>query len=206
MLPLTFCVLGPLGYYVGTALSNVIFALYSVAGPVATALLGAISVFALAFGLSRPFFFVCMGIFMTSGVEFVYMPIAMVTSNWLVCGIALGYMIKEKSAEKRQTSITGFTANILGGVSEPLIFGIIIPERKTYLPVIISGALSGFFLGLMDVGYYQKGPTNFLSPIGFIGGESGNFLYGCIASAIAFATAFIMMLLLYKSEQSQKKA
>ena len=200
MLPLTFCVLGPIGFYVGAALTGAVLWLYAVAGPVATTLLGATSLFMTAFGIGRPIFFACLSVFMTSGVEFAFMPIAMVVQNWVVFGTALGYSIKAKSPEKKQLGVTGFAASILGGVSEPIMFGIILPDRKTYMPIIISGALSGLLLGIMKVGYYQFGPSNFLSIIGFMGGEASNFIFGCIASAVAFLSAFLLMLFMYKSE------
>lgn len=205
MLPLTFCALGPAGYYIGSAMSSAVHWLYSVAGPIETMIFGALGAFLLAFGISRPIFFASLSVFMTEGVEFAFMPIAMVLTNWVTMGIALGYIIKSKSADKKQVGVTSLAANALGGVSEPILFGIIIPEKKTYLPVIISGALSGLFVGIMKVGYYQFGPSNFLNVLGFIGGEGNNFIYGCIASAIAFISAFVLMLVLYRENSSANK-
>lgn len=203
MLPITFCALGPVGYYVGSALTSAVLWLYAVAGPVETALVCAASIFLTAFGIGRPIFFACLGVLMTNGVEFAFMGIANVLQNWIVCGIAAAYAIKVRSPEKRQIGITGLIGCLLGGVSEPALFGIILPNRRTYLPTILAGALSGLFLGLMKVGYYQFGPTNFLNVMGFMGGESNNFLYGCISAVIAFAAAFILMLLLYKDDSGQ---
>lgn len=204
MLPLEFLVLGPVGYYIGSALVAVVLGLYQIAGPVETMVVCAVIPFLTAFGVGRPIFFACLSVLLSNGSEFAYMPIAMVLNNFLAMGIALGYFIKEQSADKKQLGITCFISTLVGGVSEPALFGIILPNKKTYLPIVISGALSGLYLGIMHVGYYQFGPSNILSVLGFISPEGGmNFIHGCIAAGIAFVASLVTMLVLYKKEEKE---
>ena len=198
MLPFTFVVFGPIGFYIGSALARFVLWLYDVAGPVQTTLTGAFSLFMLAFGISRPIFFICLTMFINNGVEYSFLPIAMVTGNFTAAGIAAAYIIKTKSRENKQLGVSSLAVGMLGGISEPTLLGIIIPNRKTYIPLIISGGLAGLTLGLLRVGYYQYGPTNFLSPIGFLGGNENNFFFGIAAALIAFISAFMAMLFLYK--------
>ena len=206
MMPLSLCVLGPLGFNIGSLLVAIVMGLYQVAGPVETMLVGAVIPFITAFGFGRPIFFACLGVLMSTGVEYCYMPIAMVLTNFIAIGIAAGYAIKAKDASSKQLGATCLIANALGGVSEPTLFGIILPNRQTYLPVVVGGALSGLYLGIMKVGYYQFGPSNVLSVLGFVSNEnSSNFLNGCIAAGIAFVGAFVMMLVFYKDKESAKK-
>jgi len=202
MLPLAFVVLGPLGAYIGSSLSTAVFWLYSVAGPIETALYGAFAVLLLATGISRPVFFVAMASFFATGVEYAVMPIAMVTTNWVVMGTIVGFVFKTKNMKERQLGITSFTAHILSGVSEPSIFGIILNHKKAILATIIAGGISGFYVGLMKVGVYAFGPTNFMNVIAFAGRDSGNLINGIIASAIAFVSGFVAMLILYKGEEN----
>ena len=201
LLPLGLCVLGPLGYHIGSLLCRGVLALYETAGPVETMAVCALVPFMTAFGIGKPIFFACLSILMSEGVEFAYMPIAMVLNNWMIMGCCFGYIIKTKSGEKKQYGITSLAANFLGGVSEPTLFGIILPNRRTFFPLIVGGAASGLYLGLMKVGYYAFGPSNFLGVIGFVNPNGGtNFVHGCIASGIAFVVTFIMMLVTYKEE------
>ena len=205
MFPLSMLALGPIGYYIGSGLTSVVLGLYNVAGPVETAIVCALIPFLTAFGIGRPIFFACMSILLSSGVEYAYMPIAMVLNNFLVMGISLGYMIKSRHSGSKQLGLTCFVSTLLGGVSEPALLGIVLPNPKTFLPIIISGAVSGLYLGIMHVGYYQFGPSNILGVIGFVGGSSsGNFINGCIASALAFIIALAAMLLLYKDKETSK--
>ena len=138
---------------------------------------------------------------LTDGVEYAYMPVAMVTGNFLAMALALGYAIKNKG-EKRQLGTTSFIACVLGGVAEPTWFGIFLPDKKTYLPALIGGIAGGLYLGIMNVGYYQFGPSNFLSVLGFVSAENpSNLVHGIIASAITFVVTFVAMLIFYKQDK-----
>src|SRR5699024_4717403 len=161
--PISLCALGPLGNYIGVALSSFVIWLNQTAGPLETLLVGALCPFITAFGIGRPIFFVCMTTLLTTGAEFAYMPYAMALTNWLSMGVALGYAVKSREAKKRQLGITCFLSNFLGGVSEPTLFGVLLPNKKAYLPVIIGGGIAGLYMGIMNVGMYQFGTSNFLN-------------------------------------------
>lgn len=198
MLLLGCCILGPIGNYIGIWLGQFITWLYQVAGPLETSLMGALCVFSIVFGFTKPIFFICVTTLMTTGVEYTFLPIAMVISNWVMLGALLGYILSEHSLTKRQFSITCFVSLLLGGVSEPAVFGVFLNNKNSLIATAIAGAVSGLYLGIFKVGYYVFGPSSFLNVMGFVGGPSSNFMHGCIASAIAFIGAFILMLMLQK--------
>lgn len=203
MLPLTFCILGPIGFQIGSALISVVMGLYAIAGPIETALVSALIPFMTAFGVGRPIFFACLGILMSTGVEYAYMPIAMVLNNFLCIGVAAGYLIKTKGSANKQLGATCLVANALGGVSEPSLFGIILPNPRTYPAVIAGGLAGGLYLGIMKVGYYQFGPSNVLAVLGFMGGEgTSNFVHGCIAAALCTVVSLVVMLVTYKDKEA----
>lgn len=203
MLPLSFCILGPIGNYLGVGLGNLIFGLYDIAGPLETTLFGAFCVILTGTGISRPIFFIAMTTLFAAGQESAVMPIAMVINNFIVMGLDLGYIIKTKSAKKKQFGITCFISSVLGGVSEPSIFGIIFNNKRAMLTTIIAGAISGLYLGIMNVTYYSFGPSNILGVVGFFGGTQMNFIHGCIAAGIGFIAALIVMLLIYHDEKNK---
>lgn len=202
MLPISFIVLGPIGNYAGVALTNGVIALRELAGPIETMLVTALIPFLTAFGIGRPIFFACMTILMSTGQEYAYMPIAMVLNNWIIMGLSLGYMVRSKNPNQKQLGATCFASNFLGGVSEPALFGILLPNKRLFLPVIIGGALGGLYLGIMNVGYFQMGASNFLSVMGFVGGEgTSNFIHGCIASGICLVATFMSTYLLFRDKK-----
>ena len=202
MLPLSFCLLGPLGTYVGTGIGNIIYGLYDVAGPIETMLFGAFVVILTGTGIVRPIFFIAMTALFANGYENAVMPISMVINNFIVMGLDLGYVVKTKSAKKKQLGITCLISSVLGGVSEPSIFGIIFDNKRAMLTTIIAGAISGLYSGIMNVSYYSFGPSNILGVVGFFGGTQMNFIHGCIASGIGLIAAFITMLLIYRDENN----
>lgn len=204
MFPLALCALGPLGTWIGNLLSLALGWLYSIAGPVETTVVMAFMPFMTAFGIGKPIFFAALTVLMGAGVEYSYMGLAMVLNNFLVMGVCAGYIVKTRNAKKRQYGITSLVANALGGVSEPTLFGIILPNPKTWAPIVIGGALGGLYYGITRVGYYQFGPSNVLSVLGFVGGEgNANLINGCIAAAICFIGAFIAMLVFYKEKPAE---
>lgn len=201
MLPLEFLVLGPLGSYVGGSLVNIVLGLYATAGPIETMLVGATICFMTALGIGRPIFFACMSVLLSSGSEFAFMPYSMVIANFITMGVALGYAIKDKREGSKQLGLSCFFANLVGGVSEPILFGILLPNKKTYPPAMIGGAVAGLFMGLTKVGYYQFGPSNVIGVVGFISETNpSNFIMGIIGSVVAFAVTFAAMLVMYKTE------
>lgn len=196
--------LGPIGNYVGVLLTQIITRLYNVFGPLATMIAGATVIIGNAFGISRPIFFVCLSTLLTNGVEYVYMPLAMAVGNWIAMGADVGYIIKAKSKEQKQLGISCLVALFFGGVSEPSLYGIFLVRRKLLISTTIAGAISGLYLGIMHVGYYVFGPSNFLNVIGFIGGKTSNLIHGSIACGIAFIAALVFTLLLEKGEEPKK--
>lgn len=203
MLPLALVVLGPVGTYCGNLLGQGMLAVYDVAGPLLTLVVGATAAFGLAFGMTRPVFMVAKTFFFTAGIEYVYMPHAMVYGNFVTMGLALAFCLRTKDKEKKSLGFSSFLANILGGVSEPVLFGVMLPNKSTYLPVVIGGAITGLLSGILHVGYSQFGPTNILAVIGFIN-ESipSNFIKGCICAAVAFFATFALTWFMYKEEKN----
>lgn len=202
MMPIALCALGPIGNEIGVWLSNFILWLYATAGPVETMIVSGLMAWITAFGIGRPIFFICMNMLLTSGVEFAYMPFAMMIGNCASWGVALGYAIKSKKPKAKQLGITSFVASFLGGVTEPTLFGILLPNKKTYFPQFIGAGVAGLYCGLFHVGMYQFGTSNILGVLGFMGGDSVmNMVNGCVACVIAFGLTFILMMLKYQDEK-----
>lgn len=199
MLPLSLCALGPVGNLVGVALGDFLVWLREVAGPVEAVVVGALGPFITAFGIGRPLFFVAMNTLFAAGSEAAYMPFALALTNFTSMGVALGFALKSRAHEKRELGLTCFFSNLLGGVSEPTLFGILLPNRKTWLPAIIGGAVGGAWMGITNVVAYQFGPSNILSVLCFVGGDgSGNLVNGIVGCALSFVVTLVATAVLSK--------
>lgn len=204
LMPVLLCAVGPATVWAGTLLGNALLKLYDVVGPLVTTFMSATQPFGLALGLTRPIFQIMRSIFFQTGVEYIMMPFGMVITNFVTMGLALGYAIKSKDKAKKQIGFTGFVANSIGGVSEPILFGILMPNKKLYLPVLLGGGTAGLLAGILKVGYYQFGSSNFLSVLGFISeANPSNFVKGCICSAVAFVVTMLATVILYKEDEKE---
>lgn len=193
MLPLELCALGPIGAVIGDWIGNSVTTLRTVLGPLAVALLAAFYLLLVATGMHLTLSAVAITIYVAQGYEnmvFVGLPIAM-----FVCmGLCLGVFVRGKDNDTKSLGLSCFMAQALGGVSEPAIYGILLRYKKTLFFTILGGFAGGLYGGLTNVAFYTYTSTNFLLPICFSGGPSGNFVNGCISLAIGFAVPLVLTL------------
>ena len=74
---------------------------------------------------------------------------------------------------------------VLGGVTEPILYGIGLRYRRPFAGMIAGGLAGGAYAGLMHVAVYSLSPSNILSFTGFVGGSSINLVHGIIALVIS---------------------
>lgn len=207
MLPIGLCLLGPIGNYIGLGLGLLITNLYKYAGPLATLFAGATAVISGSFGITRPIFFVALSTMLANGVEYAYMPISMAVSNWVMLGALVAFVMRVNSVKQRQLGISCLIALFFGGVSEPALYGIFLERRKILISTAIAGAISGLAVGLLHVGYYVFGPSNFLNILGFVGGGSNsNLINGIICCTIAFVSSLVLTYLMDSVQESNHES
>lgn len=204
MLPIGLCVLGPLGQTIGEGFASLMIGIYEIAGPIETMVVGGVQMILIGTGMSYPIFSLMMANFFQTGVEFMYLPMAK-TTLWAVMGAVLGFIIRSKSNEEKQLGIASFFAQLVSGVSEPAIFGILMNYPRVFLAEIIGGAAGGLYVGLMHVGFYVPGVSNFMSVLAFAGGEKSNLFHGIIACIISFVISFAAAMALGVGKKKKTK-
>lgn len=201
MLALGLVVLGPIATYFGTLLNSILQSIYAVAGPIETALVGAVAILGVALGFLRPVYFTGLMAFLSTGVDFSVLPMLAVIANFTAMGATAAYTVKSKSNADRQLGITCLVSNALGGVSEPSIYGIFMPNRKLLATTAIGGAIAGLLQGILKVGYYQRGTSNIFGVLSFVSAENpSNFTNALIVCAVAFVGTFLLSYILYQKE------
>ncbi|MBR2577592.1 MAG: PTS fructose transporter subunit IIB, partial [Erysipelotrichaceae bacterium] len=103
-------------------------------------------------------------------------------------------LIKDK--EEKSENIGYFIAGILGGVTEPALYGTGVKYRKPLIGMAIGAALGGLYAGLMHVNVYALTSTNVLMVLGYIGEGTGNLVNGIISCVIAMVGAAVATYLL----------
>lgn len=189
---LTYMVIGPVSNFLAVTLSNGISRLLAIAPPVAGAVLGCLYPLMLIFGFHWGIIPLAMNNFATMGGD----PLFAITmgTNFAVAGCTLGVLLKTKSAEVRELSLSAFVSALLGGVTEPAIYGVLLKYKKPFAIVcIMSGiggvilAMSGALLTAMLTGSLMTlpalaammgAPVVIAAVIGLVGGAVCTYLFG----------------------------
>lgn len=190
MAPIEMCVLAPVGNLIGKFITMIIGGVYSFAGPVAVALIGALWMFMIATGMHIAVIQMAIINMMTMGNDPVVLAGSTV-AQYALMGIALAYFIRSKGEEKQVAGANAVTL-IAGGLSEPTLFGLLLQNKRAMLYQIVAGGFGGLICGILKAAFFTMATGNFLNVLGFTGSTSDNFVKGAISCAIGFGLAFVL--------------
>ncbi len=201
MLPLTLCLIGPAGGFLGVYLAKGIMLLYNTTGFFGVALLAAVYPLLVITGMHGalvPYMF-------QSFASFGYEPIvctAGVLSNINQGAASAAVALKCKGKKTKSTAASSAIAAVIGGVTEPAMFGINLRLKKPLYASMIGNFCGAAFAGLMKVyAYAFAGSAGIFGIAGFIGPVKMNVIYMGISVVIGFAVTFIITLFIYNGEE-----
>lgn len=191
MMPIALCLLAPLGNYVGTAiaaffewLSNTPF------GWLAVTLIAATWPMLVLTGMHVGLAAIALAQFAQVGSDSVVLMAATVQA-FTASGVGLAAWLRFKDPEKKNLALGYFITQFIGGVGEPLLYGIFLRYKRPWLGTLAGGAAAGLYAAITHVVFYT--PTSGLfSPLAFAGGDQANFVNGIIATVIGMVVAFIV--------------
>ena len=194
MVPLMFCALAPVGNWIGTFLSMIFSGLYKVAGPLSIALIAAFWQFLVASGMHVAVVQIAILNITTLG----YDPIVLAGSNlsqYALMGLIIAYFIRAKGEEKQMASANAITL-IVGGISEPTLFGVLLRNKKAMICQIMGGFIGGLVGGILKIAVYTLGSSNFLTVLMYAGGPGANFINACIAAVTSVVATLTIGLII----------
>ncbi|POT99722.1 PTS EIIC subunit [Escherichia sp. ESNIH1] len=144
VVPITMFLLGPFGKYLGDYLATGIVYIINVNSLVAGMIIGAAYSFIVLFGLHWAIIPVVFSN-IAHGGDPIYAIGGM--SAIAQMGVALGILIRTRDAKTRQIAGSAFFPSLISGVTEPILYGLIIPNRRTIYYIIIAGAVGGGIVG-----------------------------------------------------------
>jgi len=194
--PVTLIVLGPLGYWVGTALANAVLAIYRAFPALAVGIIGATTVWLVFFGMNNATYPVLFLLLAELGSDPLICT-GMAPANVAVGGACLAYALLQSDPDKRGVGISsGITA--LSGITEPGVYGVLFPNRYPLIGAMAGGGIGGFIAGLFGLTQYVVANPGFISFAAYINpdGTWGNFwgMMGvmCLAVVIGFVVTYIL--------------
>lgn len=191
MLPISLCVLSPAGSFLGNYICNGLLSLNGVAGFIGIAIIGALYEFLVMSGMHLILIATLILAFTNGGHEAFVLPAALVASI-AVAGMCLGAALRIKDKEQRSLSIGYLVASLIGGVTEPGLYGIGMRYKRPFLGMIIGGFAGGLYAGIMGVTAYTFIPVaSVLCVLNFAGGPMSNMVQGVISLIISFVVSVI---------------
>lgn len=190
MLPLALCILGPLANLLGKLLADFFTSLYNLVGALAIGLIGAAWYFLVATGMHQALIALATTMIATMGYDNIIL-VGSKSGSYALMGLAIAYLIKCKKEQKAIASANAVTL-IIGGISEPTIFSMLLRYKKAMLIQIIAGFVGGIVNGMLHVSIYFFGATNFLTGLAF----GKDFVHGMIGCGISFVLALILGIVL----------
>lgn len=195
-IPITLWVLGPLGSFFGVYVAQGVQWLHETFGVIAIVIMAFITPLLTATGTGNALMPIFLQSFIANGYEAFMFPTSL-AKNLAIGGAVLAVALKTRSRARRQQAVSsGLTA--LCGITEPALFGIALPLKKTFLAVIAGSTCGGIVSGLMNVRMFGINPPGlvtlplFMNPDGTWGNMIGAILIIIVSFSVAFAVAYFL--------------
>lgn len=202
MIPATAFLLGPFGIGVGNGISWVLFQINDFSPFILAIVIPLLYPFLVPMGLHWPLNVIMIQNITTYGYDFIQGPMG--AWNFACFGVTGAVMVismKEKNNSMRQVSVGAFAAGMLGGISEPSLYGILLRFRRTYYRLLPGCAIGGAVMGLFDVRANAFVFTSILTTPAMI--PHVGYVIGI---AVAFFTSFSLTLLFGYRTAEEKQA
>lgn len=187
--PVTFIVLGPIGFVVGVGISTALNILNTYAGWLVPTIIGAVYPLMVTTGMHYGLVPFMMQSLAAEGFETIAGP-GNLPSNIAQGAASLSVAIKTKKKELKQTAFTTGVTAVLG-ITEPALFGVTLKYKKVLACVMLGGGIGGFYAGIMGVKCFSFCSPGLLSLVAYIGPDGWmNLIHSCISMIIAFAVTF----------------
>lgn len=186
--PLTLLVIGPIITFLTNIVASSLDSIFNFS-PILTGLIfGGIFQVIIIFGLQWGLIPIYIQYLTTLG----YDPLIglAIPSVLGVAGAVFAFALRTKNKKTRTLAYTTGTTALLG-VSEPAIFGLLLPLKRPMICALIGSGLAGATAAVLEVKVYAPGLSGIFNVIAY-GGELQNNLYGFLSLFIAFAASFIL--------------
>jgi PTS system beta-glucosides-specific IIC component len=149
MIPLTAFLIGPIGVYTGAGLANLLKSINDFSPLIFAILIPLAYPFMVPLGLHWPINAIMLLNIQTLGYDYIQGPMG--AWNFSCFGATAGVLYlawRERDKQMRQTAIGGLAAGLLGGISEPSLYGIHLRFKRIYPRMLVGCLVGGVIIGL----------------------------------------------------------
>lgn len=204
MVPLTIIVIGPIGVQLADIVGNLVNYLSEKNGLITGAVIGAGWTFLVMLGVQWGVVPIMINNISSYGYDVIRPMVAAAT--FASAGAAFGVFLKAKNKENKAYALSATIPALLGGVTEPIVYGISLKYKKPFIAQVIGGAIAGGFMGMMKTKAMVYVFPALTTLPAFLG---DTFIYYIIGISLSFfITAIITFILGIEEEietQEEKK-
>lgn len=202
-LPVALIVIGPIATFGSTLVSQVVISIREFSPLLAGAIVGFTWQILVIFGMHWGFIPVYINNVMTLGYDNVMMPFFACT--FASSAVVLAIFFKTKDKKLKEMAIPNFISGIFG-VTEPAIYGMLLPLKKPFIISCIASGIGGAFYGFFNLRKFITGGMGIFELPAMIepNGGMSNLIVALSGIAISMAIAFVLTMVLYKDEESKE--
>ena len=201
-LPIGLLVIGPVVSLLTTVLSNMFAGLYAFSPIVTAFVIGALWQSLVIFGLHWALVPMAMVNIGNLGYDTI-LP-GMLGTTFAATGVLAAMYLKLKDENKKALAIPGVISAFCG-VTEPAIYGFLLPEKTPFVFSCIGGAVGGAIMGTVAVKQYVIGGLGIFSVVNYISpkGNATGMIVSLIAGAVSLVVGFVLTMIFYKTNDQQ---
>lgn len=150
MIPVTAFIIGPIGVWMGNSLGSALAWLNGNAPLLFAIVIPLLYPFLVPLGLHWPLNALMLVNINTLGYDFIQGPMG--SWNFACFGATAGVLVlslRDRDVQMRQTSTGALVAGLLGGISEPSLYGIHLRFKRIYPRMLVGCLVGGLITGLL---------------------------------------------------------
>ncbi|MBC8091645.1 MAG: PTS glucose transporter subunit IIA [Pseudonocardia sp.] len=149
MIPLTAFLIGPIGVYAGAGLADVLKSINDFSPFIFAIVIPLAYPFMVPLGLHWPINAIMLLNIQTLGYDYIQGPMG--AWNFACFGATAGVMYlawRHRDIPMRQTAVGALAAGLLGGISEPSLYGIHLRFKRIYPRMLVGCLVGGIIIGI----------------------------------------------------------
>ncbi len=204
-IPVGFLLIGPVATFGSTIIAETVMSVRNFSPLLAGAIVGATWQILVIFGLHWGFIPVYINNILTNGYDNVMMPFFACT--FATSAVVLGILFKTKDQKLKEMALPNFISGIFG-VTEPAIYGILLPLKKPFIISCVAGCIGGGFYGAFNFRKFMMGGMGIFEFPAMIepDGSMGNLIVAVTGVIITMVIAFAATMIFYKEEAPEALA
>ena len=164
--PIAIVLIGPLGIWIGSGISALVYTIHHYLGWLSVAIMGAIWPLLVMTGMHRVFTPTIIQTIAETGKEGMVMP-SEIGANLSLGGSSLAVAWRTKNPELRQTALAAAASAIVAGISEPALYGVAVRLKRPLIACLISGFICGGIAGIAGLASHSMASPGLFTSVQF---------------------------------------